>query len=451
MIDFVIFDMDCVIVDIKTIHFNTLNDALEKLDHKYIISYDDHLNKFDGKKTRDKLKILSQERGIPIELHEQIWKDKQQKTLDALKSLKANNSIIEVFEYLKNQNISIAVASNSIRETIKTVLLNTGYMKYIDFFLSNEDVVFAKPNPEIFLKAMIMANTGPTNTIIFEDSATGIKAAEASGAKVIKVKSTDDIKINLIKNVISYQHKNTKWQYPKLNVVIPMAGHGSRFSEAGYCFPKPLIEVNGKPMIQTVVENLNVDANYTFIVQKEHYEKYALKYLLNMIAPGCNIVIVDSVTQGAACTVLLAKGIIDNDQPLLLANSDQIIDWNSQDFYYTCENQSYDGCILTFESLHPKWSFAKIDANGLVTEVAEKKPISNIATVGIYYWKQGSDFVKYAETMILNNVRVNNEFYVCPVFNEAIKDNKRISAYNVDNMWGLGTPDDLNYFLNNHK
>jgi dTDP-glucose pyrophosphorylase len=230
-----------------------------------------------------------------------------------------------------------------------------------------------------------------------------------------------------------------------------MAGAGSRFEQAGYSFPKPLIEVNRKPMIQVVVENLNVEANFIFLVRKEHYEKYNLKYLLNLIAPNCTIVEVDELTEGAACTTLLAKEFINNDEPLLLANSDQFIEWNSNECLYAFSADSIDAGILTFESTHPKWSYANIGEDGLVSEVAEKKVISNNATVGIYYWKKGSDYVKYAEQMIEKNIRVNNEFYVCPVFNEAISDGKKVRIKNVEKMWGIGTPEDLNHFLLEHK
>ena len=233
-----------------------------------------------------------------------------------------------------------------------------------------------------------------------------------------------------------------------MKVLIPMAGAGSRFEKAGYTFPKPLIEVNGKPMIQLVVENLNIEAEYVFIVQKEHYDKYNLQYLLNLISPDCKIVQVDGITEGAACTTLLAKEYIDNDDALLIANSDQFVDWNSNEFLYSMQAGEVDAGILTFESVHPKWSFARVNEEGLVCEVAEKKPISNKATVGIYYWKQGSDYVKYAEEMIEKDKRVNNEFYVCPVFNEAIDDGLRIKTFDIDKMWGLGTPEDLEVFLN---
>ena len=203
-----------------------------------------------------------------------------------------------------------------------------------------------------------------------------------------------------------------------MNVLIPMAGRGSRFTSLGYTFPKPLIEIKGKPMIQIVVENLNIRANFIFIVQKEHYIKYNLNYLLPLISPGCDIIQVDGVTEGAACTTLLAKEYINNDYPLLMANSDQFIEWDSNETLYAFENDEIDGGIVTFSSTHPKWSYAKLGENGLVCEVAEKKPISKQATVGVYYWRKGSDYVKYAEQMIEKNIRVNNEFYVCPVFNE---------------------------------
>ena len=132
-----------------------------------------------------------------------------------------------------------------------------------------------------------------------------------------------------------------------------------------------------------------------------------------------------------------------------MANSDQIIEWNSRQFIYDLMTKNADGGIATFKSTHPKWSYAKINEVGLVTEVAEKKPISDIATVGIYYWKHGSDFVKYAEQMIDKDIRTNGEFYVCPVFNEAILDNKRIFTSDIKKMWGVGTPEDLNYYLSN--
>jgi dTDP-glucose pyrophosphorylase len=302
---------------------------------------------------------------------------------------------------------------------------------------------------------MTVLNALPKTTVIFEDSHIGREGALNSGAYLIPLKDSFDLTRDKIDDALDIlngiKKTNIPWRNKKMNVLIPMAGAGSRFAAAGYTFPKPLIEVRGKPMIQVVVENINVEAHFIFIVQKEHYEKYNLKQLLNLIAPGCDIIQVDGVTEGAACTTLLAKELINNGEPLLMANSDQFVEWNSNECLYAFTADTIDGGIVTFEATHPKWSFAKLDENGFVSEVAEKKPISNIATVGIYYWKKGSDYVKYAEQMIQKNIRVNNEFYVCPVFNEAIADGKKIRTKHIERMWGIGTPEDLNYFLENHK
>jgi dTDP-glucose pyrophosphorylase len=259
-------------------------------------------------------------------------------------------------------------------------------------------------------------------------------------------------KLNDAIDILTQDNKDQiPWKDKKLNVVIPMAGAGSRFSQQGYTFPKPLIDVNGKPMIEVVVDNLNIDAHFIFLVQKEHYEQYNLKYLLNLISPNCEIVQIDGVTQGAACSTLLAKEFINNDNPLVIANSDQFIEWNSNECMYAFSADEIDAGILTFKSHHPKWSYAKLDDTGFVLEVAEKKVISDNATVGVYYWKHGKDYVTYAEQMIDKNIRVNNEFYVCPVFNEAIADNKKIKIKHINKMWGLGTPEDLTYFINNYN
>lgn len=230
-----------------------------------------------------------------------------------------------------------------------------------------------------------------------------------------------------------------------MNIVIPMAGAGSRFAKVGYTFPKPLISVHGDPMISVVVKNLNLKGQHIFCVQKTHCEKYELETLLNHLSPGCKIIKLDGLSQGAAETVLLAKQFIDNEEPLVIVNADQYVKCDLKKAI--AEFEKHDGGMLTFKSTHPKNSFAKIE-NGFVTEVAEKKPISEHATVGLYHWKTGKDYVQYAQQMIENNVRTNNEFYVCPVYNEAIKDGKKFVASAVDKMYPIGTPEDLDYFLN---
>ena len=234
-----------------------------------------------------------------------------------------------------------------------------------------------------------------------------------------------------------------------MKILIPMAGRGKRFEDAGYSFPKPLIDINGKTMIQIIIENLNFSAEHILICQKEHYEKYALKELLDLITPNCKIIQVSEITEGAACTALLSKESINNDEELIIANSDQWVNWNNQHFLSFLRDNDADGGIVTFYSTHPKWSFVKLDDEGKVTIVAEKKPISNIATVGIYYFKKGKYFVEAAEQMIGKNIRTNDEFYIAPVYNEMIQSNKKILNYPIAEMRGLGTPEDLSKFMEN--
>ncbi|MGU3469175.1 glycosyltransferase family 2 protein [Methylobacterium sp. C33D] len=236
-----------------------------------------------------------------------------------------------------------------------------------------------------------------------------------------------------------------------LTIVIPMAGRGSRFAVAGYKDPKPLIPVLGVPMIRLVIENLRPTRphRYVFICQRDHVADYGLDKLLPTWAPGCSIVQLDGITEGAACTVLAAASEI-SDAPLMIANSDQYVDVNIDD-YLSVQDQDCDGLIMTMTAKDPKWSFVGMDANGLVRTVVEKQPISDEATVGIYNFKKGSDFIKGANKMISEDKRVNCEFYVAPVYNEIIADGARIAIKNigtdVNGMYGLGIPADLDYFV----
>ena len=454
MIKLIIFDLDGVLVEAKEIHFETLNTAIEEVaGSEYVISLNEHYSTYDGLKTNQKLELLTKNKGLSTEHYAEIWDKKQQYTIDQISSLKQDERLIDIFKRLRSEGYKLACASNSIRRSVLVMLSKIGIIEYMDLILSNEDVKNSKPHPEMYWKSMSMMGVLPEETLIVEDSPHGLLAASRSRANVLRVNNPTDltfdklfVKLNEKKNM-----NIPKWQGGKMNVLIPMAGAGSRFQQAGYTFPKPLIDVNGKPMIQVVVDNLNIDATFVFVVQKEHREKYNLDTLLNLITPNCKIVEVDGLTEGAACTTLLAKEFINNDDPLIMANSDQFVEWDSNEFMYKMIEQKVDGGILSFTATHPKWSFAKIDEAGFVTEVAEKNPISDIATVGVYYWAKGSDYVKYAEQMIERNVRVNNEFYVCPVFNEAIGDGKKIKTFNIEKMWGLGTPEDLKHYLEKNK
>ena len=454
MIKVIIFDLDGVLVDTKLIHFEALNSALKKYNFEEI-SIDDHVKIFDGLPTIEKLKLLKKNKKIPKKFFSKIQKFKQKITSEILKrKIKKNNKIIKIMKNLHNK-YKIVVATNAVNSTLNICLNKLGIEKYVDFKLSNEDINEPKPNPEIYLRIFIKFGIYPSEALIIEDSHYGREAAISSGAKLLPIKKIEELDLKKIRlNLTSKKmvnKKNVSWEDNKMNILIPMAGAGKRFFDAGYIFPKPLIEIDNKPMIQWVIESLNLKANYIFIIQREHQEKYNVKSVLKILQPNCKIIELDHLTEGAACTTLLAKEFIDNNDPLIIANSDQYINWNSSKAFYDFNSKNLDGAILTFEAIHPKWSYAKCNNEGFVTEVAEKKVISKNATVGVYYWKYGSDYVKSAEEMIKKNIRVNNEFYVCPVYNEFLKKNKKVKIHKVDKMWGLGTPEDLNNFIQKMK
>lgn len=236
-----------------------------------------------------------------------------------------------------------------------------------------------------------------------------------------------------------------------LNIVVPMAGLGSRFARAGYTLPKPLIPVHDTPMIRVVIDNIRPKSphRFIFICQRAHEAVFGLRGLLAGWAPGCEVVLLDGLTEGAACSVLAARRLIYNDDPLMIANSDQYVDICIDP--YLAALGARDGLIMTMRSDDPKWSFVALDANGLVTEVAEKRPITRNATVGIYNFARGRDFVRAADRMIARGERVGGEFYVAPVYNHLIAEGARVGVHDIGaegtGMHGLGIPADLERFL----
>ena len=447
----IIFDLDGVLIDSREMHYKTLNDALRDYGMP-TIGWDEHLTKYDGLPTTQKLQLLNKTKNVPSNLFDAIWKKKQEYTIREMANLPPDFELGGLFIKLRQQGYHIAVASNSIRKTIGVALNSLCILPYVDFIQSNEDVKRGKPYPEMYWNCMKAFGVLPHETVIVEDSHIGRQGAIDSGARLFAVENRNSWNSTMLFDFIESNSKKQSlipWRDSKLNVVIPMAGAGSRFAVAGYTFPKPLIEVRGKPMIKVVVDNLNVEAQFIFIVQREHFEKYHLSSMLKLIAQNCKIVVINGMTDGAARTVLEASQYINNDNPLLIANSDQFVEWDSNNTLYAFNAGGVDAGIVTFNATHPKWSYVSLDENGWVNKVAEKEVISDLATVGIYYWKHGRDFVDSAHSMINKNIRVNNEFYVAPVFNEAIQKGLKIRTKNADKMWGIGDPESLEIFLKN--
>jgi HAD superfamily hydrolase (TIGR01509 family) len=453
MIKYIIFDLDGVLISSKELHFKVLNLALASTRNKFQISYSNHLKFFDGLSTLDKLKILLKNKKIRNNEINKVSLLKQNLTKAELKkNTKYNKNIYNLFKILSKKYL-LAIATNSVDQTLNICIKKLKIGKFLKFKIGTNVLKNKKPHPEIYLRCLIELGAKPSETLILEDSYVGRQSAKDSGCFLMPIKSMKDVNISKISkyiNLIGMSNEKKKlstWEDTDMNILIPMAGMGSRFEKAGYTFPKPLIEIYGKPMIQWVIESLKINAKFIFIIQSEHQRKFNIKSLLKYLYPNSKIIETDGLTEGAACTSLLAKEFIDNNQPLLIANSDQYIEWDSAKTMYKISEKNIDGAILTFQSTHPKWSYAKVNKDNEVEQVAEKEVISNNATVGVYYWKKGKDYIRFANEMIKKNIRTNNEFYICPVYNQAILNKKKIVIEEVKKMWGLGTPEDLNFFL----
>lgn len=453
MIKAVIFDLDGVLVDAVEIHYQAFNRAIELFGYQVPPAV--HGSSYNGLPTTSKLEMLTQVCSLPRGLHGFINEMKQLFTQELLlEKLKPSTEQKNLLKELRRRGLKLAVASNCARRTVHLVLDKLQITPFFDLVLSREDVAFPKPNPCIYLTCLEKLKLEKEEVLVLEDSKPGILAATQATPNVVRIEKPEELTLQLVEEKIAEQNSHHWVKGPVTEIVIPMAGLGSRFYEAGYTDPKPFIPVNGKPMIQWVIENLSsrfYRTRFTFIVNRIHLETYRIEEKLNKIVPDCNIISIPGKTEGAACTVLLALDEISLDNPLLIANSDQYVDLSIDDFLRKAFQSDRDGLIMTFPATDKKWSYAKTNSAGLVTEVAEKKPISPHATVGIYYFKKARAFVEACQSMIKLDQRTNGEFYVCPVYNELIRNGAQIEIFPISKeaMHGLGTPEDLNFFLKN--
>ncbi|MGJ0344498.1 glycosyltransferase family 2 protein [Aliarcobacter cryaerophilus] len=220
-----------------------------------------------------------------------------------------------------------------------------------------------------------------------------------------------------------------------INILIPLAGKNQYFSETDYPFPKPLIEFNGKTMIEHIIDNfssIQKEKQFIFIANSEDCKKYHLDNVLNILTNHtCKIIKLENETKGATCSAMMAVEYIDNDTPLILSNADQLFDMCLDEVIKSFE--SSDAGVMTFESIHPRWSYVRLNEKNEVTETAEKRPISKNAIAGFYYFKKGSDFISSASKMIKKDASVNGLYYIAPSLNEMVLENKKIDIFKIDN------------------
>jgi HAD superfamily hydrolase (TIGR01509 family) len=448
-----IFDLDGVLIDLKELHRDAYITAWNHICPQSKITILFHSKHLEARPTKDKVVLCNKILGTAVSVQE-VSSLKQQITEHLLVDFKGLATVTETIQWLKNQGHLIACCSNSIRKTIEISLGKLNILDQFDLILSNEDVVQSKPHPEIYLKAADYFGIPPNQCLVFEDSIIGKRAAFEAGCQVIPVTNSNDITIEFVKMCMETNCRISVSAPDTIHLVIPMGGLGSRFEKEGYTIPKPFLPIFGKEMYKWVIENmmpqnpeLRKRVQTHIIIRQEHRSLF-------QDTSNIHLHTIPSLSEGPACTVLAIRDIINTSAPLVIANSDQHLEWDSDAFYYSLLHPSIDGIISTFSQLDPadiKWSYAKTDSYNRVIEVAEKRYISSNASTGIYGFTRGSDFVHFAESMIQKNMRVNNEFYVCPVYNEAIAAGKQIQVLECFKMWGLGVPKDYEIFLANWK
>jgi len=236
-----------------------------------------------------------------------------------------------------------------------------------------------------------------------------------------------------------------------LKILVPLAGPSDLFTNAGFVYPKPLIEINGITMIQLVIDRIKAVSQphqIIFILKHEDVQKYHLDNTLKLLAPGCDIVKLKNETKGALCSILMAIDKIDKDDSLLILNGDQIIDIDFETINQYWTEQAADAGVVTFTSVHPRWSFAKIEG-GEVVQTAEKNPISNNAIAGYYYFKNAGTFLECAAQCILNDVQLDGRFFISPVINEYVLKQKKVLNYPIekDTYHSFYSPQMINEYL----
>jgi NDP-sugar pyrophosphorylase family protein len=233
-------------------------------------------------------------------------------------------------------------------------------------------------------------------------------------------------------------------QMNSLKIIIPMAGRGKRFVEAGYATPKPLLKIDDKLILSHIIDSMKTpNSEFIFLPRQDHCDEHQLDKVLQTLEPSSKIVKVNEITEGAICTVLLAKEHFNDESPVIIKDCDQIINWDPKHFLDFVQRNKADAAVVTIHTDKPHYSFAKLDSDGKVIQTAEKSVISNYGNTGIYYFAKGSQLIKYAEKLISKNIRVNNEFYTAPVYNEYIQDGKLVLNYPIAEMFQLGTPEEL--------
>tara|TARA_B100000902_G_scaffold399844_1_gene472956 strand:- start:7952 stop:9619 length:1668 start_codon:yes stop_codon:yes gene_type:complete len=430
-----LFDLDGTLANTTEIHHQSQIESVKMISGYDITKNKNLLDIFNSSiTTKKKLDFLLKENIISLEQIDIIYEKKTELANNLLGKLNYDPDKVNLFKFLKEKKCKIGIVTNSSKISSTIVLKSLGIFKYIDILITNNDVKNTKPHSEPYIRAISEFGGDINKYIIFEDSEDGLISAKGIGCDVYHVKNIKDINIELIRKMNNIEN---------INILIPMAGKGSRFTKRGFKSQKPLIKLNEKTLIEHAIESLNIDGNYIFIIRREINESNKeLIDILNNIKPDCKIIEIDYITEGSASTCYLAKEYINNNDELIITNCDQILEWDSANFLK--KSKDYDCCVLTYNSNDKKNSFIKTDKNNIGIEIIEKEVISDNALVGVHYFKKGSDFISSYNEIFKNNKKFKNEYYTSTVCDNLIKNNKLV--YNIkltenQKYYSTGTPE----------
>jgi HAD superfamily hydrolase (TIGR01509 family) len=430
-----LFDLDGVLVNTVSLQIKATQQAIYDITNKNI---DDKILKTTIT-TLDKLKYLYKNNIIKKDDINKIYELKKKIFNDNINLITIEEDKIQLLKFLKKKNCKIGIVTNSNKHSANLILKKMELLEYCDFVITNNDVNNYKPHSEPYIRAISHFGGKLEEYIIFEDSEAGIQSAKGTGIYVYPVKNVQEINIDLI-----YKLNNIN-----LNIVIPMGGLGQRFKNRGFKKDKPLIEINGIPMILKALESLNIVGNYHFIIRKTNIDQFnKLTSILKQFDKNCNIISIDYLTEGSASSCYLVKDFINNDDELIITNCDQYLEWDSKLFLDESRRKNYDCSLLTYKSDNIKNSFVK-SSNNIAENIIEKKIISNQALVGLHYFKKGRYFIESYENIFNKKEKIKNEYYLSTVCNNMICK-YRVGCIDIkenENYYSLGTPEDLFLFI----
>jgi HAD superfamily hydrolase (TIGR01509 family) len=454
----IIFDLDGVLVESRDLHYEALNRALtEVAGPEFAISRDEHESVYDGLSTNQKLRLLTASKGLAEHLNHAIWTRKQELTEELVRTiLRPTQHVLDAVVALKAMGFPIAVASNCIRSSVRSILEAIGIAPHIDVYVSNEDVAQPKPDPDMYLSVCRAFCVDPSEALVIEDSPKGFEAAARAGCHLMRVHSPADLSIAAVRDRIAAVESIQE----TVTVVVPMAGPAPEMWASGISggvaeAPVGLVDTAGKSIIQwamSAVRSRRFSLRYVFIVKHSVLKSFNVASLCAAAVDYAPLRIegIQTDTLGAVRTIMsISDAAIPRDSPLVVTDGHHIAEWGVGHSFDTLLSTHADGAIAVHRSADPRWSYVR-HVPGQPVTVAEvrtdRDPVSSHACTGLYYYRRAGDFFSAAESLVARGARERGLYYTASTFNELISRGRRVVTVPVERMWSLRTPSEARSF-----